>query len=201
MGKDHSWRRFADFRSISDHPRFQPDPVVLREMDRDLLSFATAARGLGADEEFIEMMINHYVQGFQRLDAIPRDHPFWGGTNRRPTPSKIRDYLEKFGLEKQQDLQFLQLRASCQVVNMSFSPDVWKQLSVATQLNPVWIVQAAFMAELIGSYDTVAELIPVLTELELCASVDGFLRALANSEDSYVAEWAKRVAEGCGAVT
>lgn len=170
-------------------------------MDRDLLSVATAARSLGADDEFIETMINHYVQGFQRLDEIPREHPFWAGTNRRPTPSKLRDYLEKFGLEKQLDLQFLQLRASYQVVNMSFSPDVWKQLSVAAQLNPVWIVQAAFLAEVIGSYDTVAELTPVLTELDLCASVDCFLRALASSDDSYVAEWATRVVEGCRAVT
>lgn len=194
-------RSLADFRSTSDYPRFQPDPVVLRQIDRDLLSFATTASALGADKEFIEAMIDSYVEGFQQLDAMSRDHPFWDGTNRRPTQYKIKDYLETFESERQRDPQYLQIKAASQVINISFCPSTWEQLSTVTKLNPAWIVQAALMAEVVGSYDTVAELITLLTKLDFCASAAGFLGVLANSEDSCVAEWARRVAEGCGPVT
>jgi hypothetical protein len=155
------------------------------------------AGSIDLSEEFVEAMTDHFVEGFRRLDAIPREDPFWDGTNRRPTSNKMYSYCEKALRDNPDDIQALWIRVATQVVHgMAFSPSTWESLNSADRLDATWIVHAALYAEIQGGYDTVPELLKLLRKTGLHGRVLRHLKEMVLTMDGYIAKWARRVIEG-----
>src|SRR5438045_511955 len=77
-----------DFRSVQPEPRFRPDPYHLNEVAQQLRALEDVSY---LDTDFIDRILQTVIVAFYRLDAVPREEPFWDNTNRRPTFSKLHD--------------------------------------------------------------------------------------------------------------
>jgi hypothetical protein len=78
----------VNFPSQEAVPVHRPDPAHLRDLAARVRSaFSTPY----LDEGFAGLLREGIVAGLSRLDALPRDDPFWEKTNRRPTLSKLGD--------------------------------------------------------------------------------------------------------------
>src|SRR5215212_8070613 len=88
MSEQQLFQALLDFQSAESSPLWRPDPVHLRELAEQVRSAFSAAH---LDQGFAGRLREAIFVGFSRLDALPRDDPFWENTNRRPTRSKIRD--------------------------------------------------------------------------------------------------------------
>lgn len=212
MATGHSKGRFADFRSASDCPRLQPDPYVLKGLDRIVDTFTNEAAYLHFPEGFIKTMMDNFVEAFRRLDAIGRDDSFWGGTNRRPTQYKLYSACEIAILANPMDCGALWLKAAVHTVfGLSFDPELWERLASACRVDPTWIVYSALYAECYGSYDTVPDLVSLLKRMRLCDSVAASLKGMiADGRDQpgrmilskeHSADWANRVLNVCGSAS
>src|SRR5262245_57664333 len=80
-----------DFRSVETDPRLRPDPEHLRGVASVLRHLEDCPY---LDGDFIDRIFHAVVAGLYRLDALPRDHPFWENTNRRPTFGKLAEFAE-----------------------------------------------------------------------------------------------------------
>jgi hypothetical protein len=209
MATDDLKGRLADFQPSSDSPRHQPDPYVLKGLDRMVETFMNEAAYLRFPEDFIETMTDNFVEAFRRLDAFGRDDPFWDGTNRRPTQYKLYSACEIALRANPIDCEALLLKAAVQTVfGSSFDPKLWERLALACLADPTWIVYSALYAECYGSYDTVPDLVSLLKRMNSCDGVAAPLKAMiAGGLDQpgrvilsreHSANWANRVLDICG---
>lgn len=196
--------RFADFRSSSDCPRLQPDPVVLRQLDRIVETFTNEAADLRFSEGFVGVMTDHFAEAFRRLDAIDRDDPLWEGTNRRPTLHKLHLVYGAALRADPVDRVALWLKVAIQTVGCSyFDPDPWERLVSACRVDPTWIVNSALLAECVGSYDTVIPLAKLARRVPSCHRIMESLGAIIDGEQEqpnrmthsweYALSWVRRV--------
>src|SRR4051812_48583609 len=140
------WEDLADFRSSCDDPRHWPDPYVLRQLAGAIEGIDQSGREFRFDPRFIWDMQACYLEGFRRLDALPRDDPFWEGTNRRPTLGKMRAFCVKAHRDNPGDLQTLRILAVVLMMTGLFDHEVWKRLLLAGEVEPTWVVHAALLA-------------------------------------------------------
>ena len=208
MATGHSEGRLADFQSYSDSPRLQPDPFVLKGLERIVATFTKEAAYLRFSKGFVEAMRDNFLEAFRRLDAIARDDPFWDGTNGRPTQYKLYSACEIALRADPMDCEALLLKAAVHTVfGSSFDPELWEQLASASRVDPTWIVYSALYAECNGSYDTVPDLVSLLERMRSCDYVAAPLKALiAGGQDQsnrlirsreQAADWANRVLKTC----
>ncbi|WP_406693835.1 hypothetical protein V5E97_22630 [Singulisphaera sp. Ch08] len=210
MATSHSQERFAGFRSASDCPRLQPDPYALKKLDEKIESFMSDVTSLQFSEDFVGTVTDRFVEAFRRLDAIARDDPFWDGTNRRPTQYKLASFCEIALRVNPMDCEALGLKVAVSTVFGTFAPEPWERLATACRVDPTWIVNSALYAECYGSYDTVPDLVSLLSRMGLCSHVLPQLKEMiAGVQDrpgsrilarKCSASWANRVLEGCGHV-
>src|SRR5262249_44877804 len=76
-GRDVDPEVLLHVRSTSDVVRYQPDPYHLKQLVTDLKNFRERASGAQVPHAFIRLVVQAIVDGFRRLDALPREHPFW----------------------------------------------------------------------------------------------------------------------------
>src|SRR5262249_53691822 len=93
MGNDEL-EGLLDFRWTSGIGRDQPDPYALKQIVDALQGFRHLASGAQLPDDLIRLIEQWFVDGFRRLDALPREDPFWLKTNRRPTLGKVKEYAD-----------------------------------------------------------------------------------------------------------
>jgi hypothetical protein len=186
----------AGFRSSASDPRHCPDPYVLRQLAGRVEGGGQLGLEYRLDPRFIREMQALYLEGFRRLDALPRDDPFWEGTNRRPTPGKMRDFCDKARRDNPGDLDALRILAAVLMMHGLFDHRVWERLLSAGQVEPAWSVYAALLAGSIGGGDTWSGLLVLLKELGLLGAVRSTLEDLRRSGHPVSSAWAGEVTEG-----
>ena len=209
MDVDQPRGRFAEFRSVVAHPQQRPDPVVLRQMDRQVADFRVAAGDLDLAVGFADAMVAHLEAALHRLDEVPRDDPFWEGTNRRPTPLKLGGFCRWLAGQRPDDREVPWLCvATATVVGLGFHPLDWGRLAGVT--DPRWIVDAALHADARGSNESEDRLAELLVRERLVAAVADSLRHRTTPAgrarlrsgvflyDEFVPDWAGRVLAACG---
>jgi hypothetical protein len=187
----------ARFDSCVDELRYRPDPYVLTALSKDLDRFAWDAREFGNEEDFICRVRHGVLDGFQRLDALPRDHPFWDGTNRRPTFGKLFDFAKWLLQENATDVRAMWTLAGASVVDWrDFDPGLWLLFVKAGGLNPSWPINAAIHGHPLDSLN-IEKLVLLVQDSGLCEAAAPILRRLACSGREAVWRWAIRVWTSC----
>ena len=185
------------FRSSVDDPHHRPDPYALRELWQCLDSFVRKARQLGIDDDFIRRIRQAILDGFRRLDALPRDDPFWEGTNRRPTLVKFPRFCTKLLEDDPRDYGALWTLAADAIVSyQGVNPRFWLSFIPAGGLDPCWPIYAAVYVPNF-EIDRVKEFVSVLDEAGLRDAAQPILGQLALSGCSFVREWATSVSAAC----
>src|SRR4051794_35332251 len=184
----------AGFRSSASDPRHRPDPYVLRQLAGMIEGFSQMGLEYRLDPRFIREMQALYLEGFRRLDALPRDDPFWEGTNRRPTLGKMRAFCVKAHRDNPGDLQTLRILAVVLMMTGLFDHEVWKRLLLAGEVEPTWVVHAALLAGYFGGGDTVSGLLALVREMGLWGEVRSAVDGLVRSGDPVAAAWGREVA-------
>jgi hypothetical protein len=188
----------SGFRSSVDDPRHRPDPYVLAKLSHELGEFARLAGEAGIDKDFIRRIRWAVYDGFQRLDALPRDDPFWEGTNRRPTFHKLPDLCDKLLGMNPGDERALWTKAAAYVVSFwNFDPALWLPFVAAGGLDASLPINAALYVDYSCGTDSVHQLVTLLDRTGLCPSALPILERLARSNDQFIKDWATKAGEGC----
>lgn len=183
------------FRSVVDDPRLRPDPFALAMVAGDVSAFRKGATELGLNAGFIRTMSGLVVEAFRQLDALPRSDGFWEGTNRRPTGNKLSGFCEKLLRDRPGDIPVLWMRAGvASVICLYFHPTTWMRLMAATRFDLSWPIGAALVGEALGSYDTVRDLVAVLTESgRVPEAMPELARMKQKAGNINASEWAGKV--------
>ena len=196
MWKERVASELARFRSTSGNPRLQPDPAVLSEIVKRLKAFWDRCEEFGITDDFARTMTRHFIECWRELDALPRDDPFWDGTNRRPTILKLGDFCEKIRNDRPSDPAFRKMTVARDVViGMAFHAPPWKSLREAGGLDDSWPVYAALLG-LEGGMETDVDLPEFLKEIGPSEPALSALNRLTRSETPWIAGWAERVIAG-----
>jgi hypothetical protein len=186
----------SDFPSSADDPRHRSDPYVLARLHHQLDEFAREAGRVQIDQDFIRRIRRAVLDGFQRLDALSRDDPFWEGTNRRPTFYKLPAFSLKCLHDNPGDARVLWTIAAVYVVNWSnFEPRFWTPFIPAGGLDASWPIYAALYVDSCCGTDSVNALVSLLQESGLRDQAQRVLERLARSDDQFIRQWAGGVAE------
>ncbi len=188
------------FKSTSDDPRFQPDPVVLAGIAATLRGFWRRPANWGMPDDVTRTLANHLTSCLRELDALPRDDPFWDGTDRRPTEGRIREFCAGLLGDDPADSNALRMAAAYRfVIGQSSYPPTWRGLLKAGVWDLSWPVYAALNGY-DGGCDTVADIVDLSREAGPSEPALSGLDRLMRSGTTWLAEWAERVpAESCGA--
>jgi hypothetical protein len=198
MWRDLAIAEITGFRSAVDDPRFRPDPVVFGWVAHDLRAFWSRSADFGMPEGYIRAITAHFVGCLRALDALPRDDPFWDGTNRRPTGHKMGSFAATRSRDRPAGVPALWMTAAVQMVaTQPFWPPVWKQLREAQGVDALWPLYAALHGY-DGGYDTVPEVAAVLKESWPSGSAGPSLDRLTASGVPWISEWAGQVRQRCG---
>jgi hypothetical protein len=185
------------FRSAVEDERHQPDPYVLRVLAHRLEAFKRESARIGFSEQFIQSMQEYFREAVRRLDALPRDDPYWDRTNRRPTQLKLPSFCARASREDPDHIPALWMMAAVEVINgWSFVPHTWIRLQEATQVDLGWPIYAALLGESCGGYDTVPAILGLLAQSDPTFKARSELAWMVLSDDPNVSMWAGRVREG-----
>jgi hypothetical protein len=196
MGQD-LLDELADFCSTEPDLRRQPDPVVLRGLVASLRAVRDEARSLGVPDDFLHTMIEGFVEGFRRLDGLPRDDPFWAETNRRPTRFKMGDFCRKLAEDDPEYVQLLMMQSAVQVlVGHYFDPITWRRLISCGRAGVSWALYAALMGIHFGGYETAPAVMQFLDDSGLYDEAQSAIDLLAGSDVPWVREWAETIVRG-----
>jgi hypothetical protein len=143
MTEQQLTQALLDFQSVEATPLWRPDPGHLRDLAEQVRSAFSGAR---LDQGFAGRLREAIFVGLSRLDALPRDDPFWNGTNRRPTLHKISDLagqvLERGPKEEWACWAWAATDLLCW--GNDFGLAGWRGLHELGLLNGAWPVLAAF---------------------------------------------------------
>src|SRR5262249_33479515 len=135
-GRDADPDVLLHFRSASDVVRYQPDPYHLRELVAHLERFREGAPRNQVPQDLTCLVVQAIIDGFRRLDALPREHSFWDQTNRRPTLGKLREFCEHLLRDNRRDVSALRTGVALQIFTFqNFDPRYWIQLHLLGQLH------------------------------------------------------------------
>ncbi len=169
----------SDFHSAVDDPRLRRDPYALTELSRELEEFARLAEEAQISANFIRRIRSAVYDGFRRLDNLPRDDPFWEGTNRRPTFYKLPRFCAKLLEMDHRDSSALWTRAACDLLSWQNSdPKLWRQLVKVDGLDASWPIHAALFGHVYWASDNVGDLESLLGDAGLCDSAQTALEWL-----------------------
>jgi hypothetical protein len=185
-----------DFQSVEASPPWRPDPAHLRDLTEQVRSAFSAAY---LEQGFAGRLREAILGGLSRLDALPRDDPFWDGTNRRPTLQKVRDLasrvLERGPVEEWACWAWAatDLLWCCN----DFGLAGWRGLHELGLLDAACPVLAAFHVWGQSGYDPSPYLAAFLHGAGLCVGARNALEPIEASQDEGVAGWARAVARDC----
>jgi hypothetical protein len=184
-----------DFRSVESNPRFRPDPEHLRGV-ADILRHLEDCPHLDAD--FIDRIFNAVVTGLYRLDTLPRNHPFWENTNRRPTFAKLLEFAEAILRFNPADEHACWMLAATSVLNLSnsYGLEGWDRLYQLGLLRAAWPINAALHLRT-TSREIPAPLVNHLRTARLELSARDVLERHVYGDSLNDAEWARGVVRCC----
>lgn len=189
----------SQLRSASANVRHQPDPVVVSALVASIRSIRKEAQALGIADAFLDRITDDLIVCFRKLDTLPRDDPFWEGTNRRPTENKLGSFSKEAIGRSPEDPLAYRMRAAVQVlVGNYFDPEIWMWLCSRERVDVSWPVYAGLIG-VVGGYDTAPEVVRFLRQAGLCDEARTTLNDLMRSSHTWVGDWAKQVATGCDA--
>jgi hypothetical protein len=147
-----------------------------------------------AGDDVFSRMEPAILETLHRLDTLPRDHPFWRNTNKRPTIYKLRDFCEMVLRENPADEGALWCQAALSVSGCDnlFGFQFWKLLHGLGKLQVRWPIEAACLVQLMSGVPTIEPLVVLLWELELQEEGRAALLELYPS-DSAIYQWATMV--------
>ena len=185
-----------DFRSVATEARFRPDPEHLRGVASVLRHLESC---VALDAEFIDAIFQAVVTGLYRLDALPRDHPFWENTNRRPTFAKLPEFAEAVLRYDPSDQHACWMLAAADVVNgaNAFGLEAWRRLHQLGALEAAWPINATLHLWLQTGKDQLTLLSELLNSCGLQLAARNVLERL--SGDPQLSGWARRVIRCCPA--
>ena len=193
------------FRSTSDIVRYQPDPYHLKQLVTDLKNFQARASRDAVPDGFIRLVVQAFVDGFRRLDALPREHPFWDQTNRRPTLGSLREFCDHLLRDNPCDGSALRTAMAIQILTLqNFDPEYWVQLHALGQLHVSWPIYTAVLSTGGGKFESGTDdfqsrnLLWFLKVTGLCNEAVATLGELMRSQDRSLSQWAKSIVDGCG---
>jgi hypothetical protein len=196
-GRDADPKVLLDFRSASDVVTYQPDPCHLREFVADLEGFRQGATRKQVPRDLICLVVQAIIDGFRRLDALPREHPFWNQTNRRPTRGKLREFCDHLLRENPGDVSALRTGVALEIFTFqNFDPNYWMQLHSLGQLRVSWPIWATVLSGTDAFQSR--NLLWFLKVTGLCTEAETTLGELMRSQDPTTSQWAKGIMDGCG---
>ncbi len=188
-----------DFQSAESTPLWRPDPGHLQDMAEQFRSAFSAAH---LDQDFAGRLREAILGGLSRLDALPRDDPFWDGTNRRPTISKIRELAEQVLQRGSKEEWACWAWAATELLWCcnDFGLAGWRGLHELGRLEGAWPVLAAFHVWANSGYDTAPLLADFLHETGVGVQARNALEAIEVRQGEGVTGWARVVAFACPVV-
>jgi hypothetical protein len=192
--RDDDPQSLLDFQSTSDSIRYRPDPHVLRQIVDELKRF----RRSGFPDDFIRFVERAIIDCFRRLDALPREDPFWDHTNRRPTFLKLIEFSNHLLRADPSDVAALGTAVAMQILLYGYpDPRFWMQLHGLGQLHTSWPIYAALY--LLADEDPIqsTNLMCFLRATGLDNEAVTTLQALMCSQSQSVSRWAKGIMEEC----
>jgi hypothetical protein len=130
------------------------------------------------------------LETLDRLEALPRDHPFWRNTNKRPTIHKLSDFSSRILHQNPADEGALWYSAALAVIycDNGFGSQSWRSLHAIEKLQARWPIEAACLVALTTGVLTIDPLVVLLWELGLQAEGHAAFLELYPS-DSTIYEW------------
>jgi hypothetical protein len=185
------------FQSVEPDPRFRPDLVHLHEVVAMLRPLQTVSY---LDADFVERLQFSVAAAFYRLDSLPREHPFWENTNRRPTFGKLRDFAEALLRHNPADQNAAWICAAVEVLygSNTFGLPGWRRLHDSGALDVRWPLNAARHLWLTCGKDPLTPLVGLLNDCGLQLAARNALERLryGNVDES---AWAMRIIRCCPA--
>ncbi len=185
-----------DFRSVATEARFRPDPEHLRGVASVLRHLESCSY---LDAGFIDRIVHAVVAGLYRLDALPREHPFWENTNRRPTFGKLAEFAEGVLRYDPSDEHACWMLAAADVINgaNAFGLEAWWRLHQLGTLDAAWPINAALHLWLQTGKDQLTLLSDLLNSCGLQLATRNAVERFFG--DPQLSGWARRVIRCCPA--
>jgi hypothetical protein len=139
---------------------------------------------------FVQRLLDTLVEALRRLNALPRDDPFWQGRNPRPTLYKLRDFNAAILRANPDDRLALWTQAALYVLHGStnFGPKQWRRLHYVGDFDVRWPVLAALVTEL-NAEPTVEALAELLDRVEAVDEARAFLATFDACGDPWIIGW------------
>lgn len=148
---------------------------------------------------FVEKVLDSIGDALCRLNALPRDDPFWEGRNPRPTLYKLRDFNAHVLRSNPDDVRALWTQAALYVFHGStnFGQKQWRRLHYVGQFDVRWPILAALATEL-NADPTSTEIAELLDRLEVVDDARAFLATFDACGDAGIVAWRDAVIEALG---
>lgn len=160
--------------------RLHPDYV------RSLRAFAAWPGGAA----FFAKVLDTLHAALVRLNAVPRDDPFWATKNRRPTLYKLRDYNAHVLQKNPDDALALWTQAALYILHGStnFGHKQWRRLHYVGEFDVAWPILAALVTEL-NAEPTGQALYELIDRIEEYDGARAVLRSLDATDDPWILRW------------
>lgn len=157
------------------------DPVYVAS----LRAFPQVGGGL-----FFQKVLDILLDALRRLNAVPRDDPFWDDQNKRPTLYKLRDFNARVIQKNPNDALALWTQAAFYILHGStnFGHKQWRRLHHIGGFDVSWPILAALVTE-INADPTVEQLAELLDRIELVDEARAFLATFDACGDPWIVEW------------
>ena len=158
-------------------------------LDADFVRSLRAFAGFG-EGAFVARVFDSLLDALRRLNALPRDDPFWEGRTKAPTIYKLRDYNHHVLRKNPDDVDALWTQAALYLLHGStnFGQKQWRRLHYAGHFDVSWPILAALVTEL-NSGPTGEELVELIDRIEAASDAKRFLRSLDATHDPWILTW------------
>jgi hypothetical protein len=139
---------------------------------------------------FLERIVETLSAALRRLNAVPRDDPFWETRNKRPTLYKLRDYNYHIFKKNPDDPLTLWTQAALFIVHgtNNFGAKQWRRLHYVGEFDVSWPILAALVTEL-NAEPTAEQLVELLDRIEMVDEALAFLKTFDACGDDWIVEW------------
>ena len=162
------------------------DDKLDRGYVRTLRAFASSAGG----SAFVARLVDTLHEALRRLNAIPRDDPFWSSRNKQPTLYKLRDLNAEILRKQPGDPLALWTQAALYLLHGStnFGHKQWRRLHHEGDFDVSWPIMAALVTEL-NAEATGEALVELIDRIEEADAARAVLRSLDEVGDPWILEW------------
>lgn len=145
-------------------------------------------------QAFARQAFKAIFAGLNRMNDLPRNHPFWHKTNRRPTIYKLAEFCHMKRIESPGDPELLWAAAIIPVWfgHNDFGQEAWLKLSHLPEFEVRWPLYAALTLHLTANF-TEEQVSNFLREANAIRESTPILRQRAMESEGLSVTWATRV--------